>query len=79
MSADNITGKTYFLRGKPVRVLIQWSRERAAPWCGIPLVVFPACGRQASCEARPAQCTDRARGRLARRQVVSRTAEGSDI
>ncbi len=41
MSADNITGKTYFLRGKPVRVLIQWSRERAAPWCGIPLVVFP--------------------------------------
>jgi acetyl esterase len=25
MTADNITGRTYFERGKPVRVLIRWN------------------------------------------------------
>jgi hypothetical protein len=26
---------------RPVRVLVRWSSERAAPWSGIPLVVLP--------------------------------------
>jgi hypothetical protein len=38
---DNITGRTYLERGKPVRVLVRWSGEHAAPWAGIPLVVLP--------------------------------------
>lgn len=37
---DNVTGRTYLERGKPVLVLARWSSERAAPWAGIPLVVL---------------------------------------
>jgi hypothetical protein len=37
---DNVTGRTYLERGKPVLVLARWSSERAAPWAGIPLIVL---------------------------------------
>jgi hypothetical protein len=39
--SDNITGRTYLEDGTPVRVLVRWSSERAAPWSGIPLVSVP--------------------------------------
>jgi hypothetical protein len=39
--SENITGRTYLENGRPVRVLVRWNSERAAPWSGFPLIVLP--------------------------------------
>jgi hypothetical protein len=44
-ASDNITGRTYLENGTPVRVLVRWSSERAAPWSGIPVVLPRADGK----------------------------------